>query len=82
MARRLARTVAHGHATTIQGAARYPNIERPDAFCQSLTDFLRTLATPPGSNPLAASQPPASSATAGLPKPDPTARWASRPRYA
>jgi hypothetical protein len=64
MAERLARTVAHGHATTIKGAAHYPNMERPDAFCQSLTDFLRTLATPPDSNPPAAPQSPTSSATA------------------
>ncbi|HEY4024357.1 MAG TPA: alpha/beta hydrolase [Pseudonocardiaceae bacterium] len=47
MAEQLARTVAHGHATTIKGTAHYPNMERPDAFRRILTGFLRTLPAPP-----------------------------------
>jgi pimeloyl-ACP methyl ester carboxylesterase len=46
MAERLARTVAHGHATTIEGAAHYPNMEQPDAYQHALTGFLRTLPAP------------------------------------
>jgi pimeloyl-ACP methyl ester carboxylesterase len=42
MAGRLARTVARGNATTITGTAHYPNMERPGAFCQTLTRFLGT----------------------------------------
>ena len=43
MAERLARTVAHGHATTVEGAAHYPSMERPDAYHQALIGFLSTL---------------------------------------
>lgn len=46
MAGRLARTVARGRATTVTGTAHYPNMERPGAFCQALTDFLHTLPAP------------------------------------
>jgi pimeloyl-ACP methyl ester carboxylesterase len=48
MAERLARTVADGNVTTIEGTAHYPNMERPGAFNQALTGFLATLspATP------------------------------------
>jgi pimeloyl-ACP methyl ester carboxylesterase len=41
MAERLARIVAHGHAITINDAAHYPNMEQPDAYSQTLLDFLR-----------------------------------------
>ncbi|MFC9977509.1 alpha/beta fold hydrolase [Spirillospora sp. NPDC127200] len=43
MAERLARTVANGRATSIDGAAHYPNMERPDAYDRVLEDFLNTL---------------------------------------
>jgi len=43
MAERLARTVADGNVTTIEGTAHYPNMERPGAFNQALTGFLGTL---------------------------------------
>ena len=43
MAERLARTVADGNVTTIEGTAHYPNMERPGAFNQALTGFLATL---------------------------------------
>ncbi|MFI6520925.1 alpha/beta fold hydrolase [Spirillospora sp. NPDC050679] len=43
MAERLTRTVANGRATTIDGAAHYPNMERPDAYNQVLEEFLNTL---------------------------------------
>ncbi|MFC4059547.1 alpha/beta fold hydrolase [Planomonospora corallina] len=43
MAERLARTVADGRAVSIDGAAHYPNMERPDAFNEILGDFLRLL---------------------------------------
>lgn len=43
MAERLARTVADGNVTTIEGTAHYPNMERSGAFNQALTGFLATL---------------------------------------
>ena len=43
MAERLARTVADGNVTTIEGTAHYPNMERPGAFNHALTSFLATL---------------------------------------
>ncbi|MFC5814233.1 alpha/beta fold hydrolase [Nonomuraea harbinensis] len=43
MAERLAGAVADGRATSIDGAAHYPNMERPDAFNSLLGDFLRTV---------------------------------------
>jgi pimeloyl-ACP methyl ester carboxylesterase len=43
MADRLAGTVAHGRTATVDGAAHYPNMERPGAYNALLTDFLRTL---------------------------------------
>jgi pimeloyl-ACP methyl ester carboxylesterase len=43
MAERLARTVAHGRTTSIDGTAHYPHMERPDVFNEILEDFLRTL---------------------------------------
>ena len=50
MAERLARTVADGNVTAIEGTAHYPNMERAGAFNQALTGFLGTLppAAPPG----------------------------------
>lgn len=43
MAERVASAVAGGRATSIHGAAHYPNMERPDAYNKILADFLRTL---------------------------------------
>lgn len=43
MAERLIRTVAGGHAISIEGTAHYPNMERPDVFHQILTDFLNAV---------------------------------------
>jgi len=43
MAGRLARTVVRGHASTIEGTAHYPSMERPEAYRQALIGFLRTL---------------------------------------
>jgi pimeloyl-ACP methyl ester carboxylesterase len=43
MADRLVATVAHGRSVSIDGAAHYPNMERPEAFNEVLEDFLRTL---------------------------------------
>ncbi|MGW2088020.1 alpha/beta fold hydrolase [Streptomyces sp. NPDC001880] len=40
MARRLARTVADGREASVEGAAHYPNMERPDAFGEILGSFL------------------------------------------
>jgi pimeloyl-ACP methyl ester carboxylesterase len=40
MAERLARTVAHGSATTIKGAAHYPNMEQPAGYNAALTNFI------------------------------------------
>lgn len=41
MAERLARTVNNGRATTVDGAAHYPNLERPEQFDAILGAFLR-----------------------------------------
>ena len=41
MAERLARTVKNGRAVTIDGAAHYPNLDRPEEFGAILTSFLR-----------------------------------------
>ncbi|MFE3882210.1 alpha/beta hydrolase [Streptomyces lydicus] len=41
MAERLAHTVVNGRATTVEGTAHYPNMERPDAFNEILGRFLR-----------------------------------------
>ncbi|MFG3442306.1 alpha/beta fold hydrolase [Nonomuraea sp. NPDC047897] len=43
MAERVASTVANGRTITIDRAAHYPNMERPDAYNEILTDFLRAL---------------------------------------
>jgi len=43
MAERLARTVGNGRAVTIDGAAHYPNLERPKEFAEILDAFLRGL---------------------------------------
>lgn len=43
MAERLVRTVDNGRAISLDGAAHYPNMERPAAFNETLSDFLRTL---------------------------------------
>ncbi|MBA0050941.1 alpha/beta hydrolase [Streptomyces sp. AJS327] len=43
MAERLARTVPGGRAVSLDGAAHYPNMERPDAFNEILRGFLREL---------------------------------------
>ncbi|OKH93399.1 alpha/beta hydrolase [Streptomyces uncialis] len=43
MAERLTNTVTNGHATSIDGTAHYPNMERPNVFNRALEDFLRTL---------------------------------------
>ncbi|WP_261953727.1 alpha/beta fold hydrolase [Streptomyces nigrescens] len=43
MAERLIRTVADGHAISIDGTAHYPNMERPEMFNKALEGFLRTL---------------------------------------
>ncbi|GAA1005295.1 alpha/beta hydrolase [Streptomyces thermogriseus] len=42
-AERLARTVPDGRSVTIEGAAHYPNLERPEVFNGIVADFLRTL---------------------------------------
>ncbi|MEU5754689.1 alpha/beta fold hydrolase [Streptomyces sp. NPDC047829] len=42
-AERLARTVPEGRSATVEGAAHYPNMERPEAFDEILLDFLRGL---------------------------------------
>ncbi|MBZ6247385.1 alpha/beta hydrolase [Streptomyces olivaceus] len=42
-AERLARTVRDGRSTTVEGVGHYPNMERPGAFTDIVTDFLRTL---------------------------------------
>lgn len=41
MAERLARTVADGRATVVDGTAHYPNMERPEVYNGILEDFLR-----------------------------------------
>ncbi|MEU5207909.1 alpha/beta fold hydrolase [Streptomyces sp. NPDC020742] len=43
MAQRLVRTVADGRATTVEGTAHYPNMERPAAFNEILGHFLRSV---------------------------------------
>ncbi|WP_432097492.1 alpha/beta fold hydrolase [Streptomyces sp. bgisy100] len=43
MAERLIRAVADGRAVTVEGAAHYPGMERPDAFNEILAAFLGTL---------------------------------------
>lgn len=43
MAERLVGTVADGRAVSVDGAAHYPNMERPGVFDEILADFLRTL---------------------------------------
>ncbi|MFG2289506.1 alpha/beta fold hydrolase [Streptomyces sp. NPDC048595] len=43
MAERLVDTVANGRTATIEGAAHYPNMERPDAFNEILGEFLSAL---------------------------------------
>ncbi|MFD9823973.1 alpha/beta fold hydrolase [Streptomyces violascens] len=40
MAERLTRTVANGHAVSIDKTAHYPNMERPHVFNKTLEDFL------------------------------------------
>jgi pimeloyl-ACP methyl ester carboxylesterase len=39
MAERLAGLVANGRTTVIEGAAHYPNMERPRAFQRAVTEF-------------------------------------------
>ncbi|MFC7303829.1 alpha/beta fold hydrolase [Streptomyces monticola] len=43
MAERLARIVPEGRATSIEGTAHYPNMERPEAFNSLVQEFVRTL---------------------------------------
>ncbi|MDR3083140.1 MAG: alpha/beta hydrolase [Streptomyces sp.] len=43
MAERLVRTVQAGRATTVEGTAHYPNMERPDAFNMIVQEFLGSL---------------------------------------
>ncbi|MCN9240452.1 alpha/beta hydrolase [Streptomyces sp. RY43-2] len=43
MAERLAHTVPGGRTATIEGAAHYPNMERPDAFNTIVQEFLHLL---------------------------------------
>ncbi|MFB9475527.1 alpha/beta fold hydrolase [Nonomuraea salmonea] len=43
MAERLATTVVNGRSVTIDGAAHYPNMERPDTYNKLLEDFLTSL---------------------------------------
>ncbi len=40
MAQRVADAVRDGRAVTVEGAAHYPNVERPDAYTKLLTAFL------------------------------------------
>ncbi|MDT0614098.1 alpha/beta fold hydrolase [Streptomyces lancefieldiae] len=42
-AERLARTVPDGRSVTVEGAAHYPNMEKPEVFNEILAAFLRTL---------------------------------------
>jgi pimeloyl-ACP methyl ester carboxylesterase len=39
MAERLAGLVANGQTTLIEGAAHYPNMERPEDFHHAVTEF-------------------------------------------
>ncbi|QIK05363.1 alpha/beta hydrolase [Streptomyces sp. ID38640] len=48
MGERLVHSVAHGRAETIDGTAHYLNMERPEAFNESLGEFLRTVAAQEG----------------------------------
>ncbi|WP_240434867.1 alpha/beta hydrolase [Streptomyces sp. YIM 130001] len=43
MAERLVRTVPDGRAICVDGAAHYPNMERPDVFDRAVGEFLRGL---------------------------------------
>ncbi|MFC9235736.1 alpha/beta fold hydrolase [Streptomyces decoyicus] len=43
MGERLARTVTNGRAETLDCAAHYPNMERPDAFNKALGDFVHAV---------------------------------------
>ncbi|MFB7185061.1 alpha/beta fold hydrolase [Streptomyces sp. NPDC056230] len=43
MPRRLVRTVADGRAAIVEGAAHYPNMERPEAFDEILGGFLESV---------------------------------------
>lgn len=43
MAERLARTIGNGRAVSVDGAAHYPNLERPGAFGDLLGEFLDDL---------------------------------------
>ncbi|MGW0196128.1 alpha/beta fold hydrolase [Nonomuraea sp. NPDC003201] len=45
MAQRLARTVADGRTISIDGAAHYPNMERPDLFNDILDGFASAAAS-------------------------------------
>ncbi|MGW6495130.1 alpha/beta fold hydrolase [Nonomuraea angiospora] len=45
MAERLARSVADGRTVSIDGAAHYPNMERPDLFNDLLDDFASSAAS-------------------------------------
>jgi pimeloyl-ACP methyl ester carboxylesterase len=36
----LAATVTHGRAISIDGAAHYPNMERPDAYNEIIKEYL------------------------------------------
>ncbi|KUO16073.1 alpha/beta fold hydrolase [Streptomyces dysideae] len=42
-AERLARTVRHGRAETVEGVGHYPNLEKPEVFNRVLLDFLHAL---------------------------------------
>ncbi|MEU8397956.1 alpha/beta hydrolase [Nonomuraea sp. NPDC048892] len=42
MAERVASAVADGRTITVDGAAHYPNMERPDVYNEILLDFLRS----------------------------------------
>ncbi|MFI6500253.1 alpha/beta fold hydrolase [Nonomuraea typhae] len=43
MAERIVRSVRYGKAVTIDGAAHYPNMERPEVFNTMVEEFLRAL---------------------------------------
>ena len=43
MAERLVAAVGTGRALTVEGAAHYPNMERPEAFDEALAEILRSL---------------------------------------
>ncbi|MGW9117620.1 alpha/beta fold hydrolase [Streptomyces sp. NPDC055663] len=46
LARRLVRTVADGREVLVEGAAHYPNMEKPDVFSRILGDFLAAVPAP------------------------------------